>query len=307
MDNPAIETAFVEANGLTFEVDMCGEGETLVLCLHGFPEHSVSWRYQLPHLAKQGYRVWAPNLRGYGKSSKPKGVDAYAIENLMEDAGALMDASGCKSVILIGHDWGAVIAWFFAIRKVRPIEKLVICNVPHPVRFAEVIAQSKDQRGKSWYIRFFQIPALPEFFMRLGRAKVIGKAFTDSTRDRTNFPPEIIDVYRDNAAQPGALTAMINYYRAIVRGGMQRQEALGFPDIETPTLMIWGEDDIALSKETTLHTDRHVKDFTIRYLPGVSHWVQQEAPEAVNAILDAWLEGRPIPNQGPDGRAINAR
>lgn len=306
MSDPVIKTEFVEANGLTFEVDMCGEGQTLVLCLHGFPEHSFSWRFQLPHLAKLGYKVWAPNLRGYGKSSKPKGVAAYAIENLMEDAGTLMDASGCGSVILMGHDWGAVVAWFFAIRKIRPIEKLIICNVPHPVRFAEAIATNKDQRKKSWYIRFFQIPFLPELILRAGHARRIGKAIYDSARDKTMFPPDVIDIYRDNAAQPGALTAMLNYYRAIVRGGMKRQQALDFPGIETPTLMIWGEDDIALAKETTLGTERHVKDFTIRYLPGVSHWVQQEAPEAVNAIIEAWLTGKPIPETGPDGRAINS-
>lgn len=308
MSDPAIHTEFVEAGGLAFEVDMCGDGSTLALCLHGFPEHSFSWRYQLPLLAKLGYTAWAPNLRGYGKSSRPKGMQAYAIENLMEDAGALMDASGCDSFILIGHDWGAIIAWFFAIRKIKPLEKLIICNVPHPVRFAETVEANADQKRKSWYIRFFQIPLLPEFLLRLGRAKRVGDAILNSAHDKSMFPPEVIDVYRNNAAQSGALTAMLNYYRAIARGGgMQRQRDLGIPEIETPTLMIWGEADVALAKETTFGTERHVRDLTLRYLPGVSHWVQQEAPQSVNAIIKAWLTGEPIPTQGPDGRAITER
>lgn len=308
MSEPAIRTEFVEAGGLTFEVDMCGDGKTLALCLHGFPEHSFSWRHQLPMLAKLGYTAWAPNQRGYGRSSRPKGIDAYAIENLMDDVGALMDASGCESFILVGHDWGAIIAWFFAIRKIRPLEKLIICNVPHPARFTETAASDPDQKRKSWYIRFFQIPVLPEFLLGLGRAKRIGKSIHDSALDKTMFPPEVIDVYRDNAAQPGALTAMINYYRAIGRGGgMERQLQLGIPEIETPTLMVWGEDDAFINKQTTFGTDKHVRDLTIRYLPGVSHWVQQEAPRSVNAIIEAWLAGETIPTQGPDGRAINER
>lgn len=308
MSEHEIRTEFVEAGGLSFEVDMCGNGKTLALCLHGFPEHSFSWRFQLPLLAKLGYTAWAPNQRGYGRSSKPKGMQAYAIENLMEDAGALMDASGCDSFILLGHDWGAIVAWFFAIRKIRPLEKLIICNVPHPARFAETVASSADQRRKSWYIRFFQIPFLPEFLLGLGHAKRVGDAILSSACNKAMFPPEVIDVYRDNAAQPGALTAMLNYYRAIARGGgMERQLQLGIPEIETPTLMIWGEADVALAKETTFGTEKHVRDLTLRYLPGVSHWVQQEAPQTVNAIIRAWLAGEEIPSAGPDGQAINAR
>jgi len=294
--DPRIETVFVEANGLQFEVDTCGTGDRLALCLHGFPEHSFSWRYQLPMLAELGFRAWAPNLRGYGKSSRPEAMAAYSIENLLADVAGLIDASGCREVVLLAHDWGAVIAWYFAMRRMRPLTRLIICNVPHPAAAQRAMGKGFAQLRKSWYIFFFQIPRLPEWLLGRDGARAVGEAFRASAVDRTRFPEEVLEVYRRNAAQPGALTAMINYYRALVRGGgAQRQRAAGYPVIETPTLMIWGEEDMALTKETTYGTEAYVRDFRIRYLPRVSHWVQQEAPEAVNAMIKAFIEDRPVP------------
>ncbi len=294
--DPRIRTAFVEANGLRFEVDQCGEGDRLALCLHGFPEHSFSWRYQLPMLADLGYQAWAPNLRGYGNSSRPEGVEAYSLENLMADVAALIDASGCKETVLIAHDWGAVIAWHFAVRRIRPLSRLIICNVPHPVPMQKAFGKGFEQLKKSWYIFFFQLPRLPEWLMGRNGGQGIGGAIRGSVVDPTNFPDEVIDVYVRNAMQPGALTAMINYYRGLVRGGGgRRQSRQGYPVIETPTLLVWGEDDVALTKETTYGTDEVVHDLTVRYLPRVSHWVQQEAPEFVNPMMSAFLQGTPVP------------
>jgi len=294
--DPRILTRFVDANGLRFEVDTCGTGDRLAICLHGFPEHSFSWRFQLPMLADLGYQAWAPNLRGYGHSSRPDGMAAYSIENLMADVAALIDASGCREVVLLAHDWGAVIAWHFAMRRMRPLAKLVICNVPHPGPAQKALSKGLAQLKKSWYIFFFQIPRLPEWLLGRDEARAIGEAFRSSAVDKTQFPDEVLEVYRRNAAQPGALTAMINYYRALVRGGgAKRQREAGYPVIDTPTLMVWGEEDVALTKETTFGTDEYVRDLTIRYLPRVSHWVQQEAPEAVNAMIKAFLQDRPVP------------
>ncbi|NJN52293.1 MAG: alpha/beta hydrolase [Gammaproteobacteria bacterium] len=284
----------VDANGLRFEVDKCGEGDRLAICLHGFPEHSYSWRYQLPMLAELGYCAWAPNLRGYGNSSRPAGVAAYALEHLLDDVAGLIDASGCRETVLLAHDWGAVIAWYFAMRKVRPLTHLVICNVPHPVP-AQRAARGLAQLKKSWYIFFFQIPGLPERMLGRDGAKAVGDAIRNSSSDKSRFPDEVLDVYRRNAAQPGALTAMVNYYRALVRGGIARQRKLGHPTIDTPTLMVWGEDDVALTKATTLGTDEVVSNLTLRYLPRVSHWVQQEQPEIVNAMIRAFLGGGRVP------------
>jgi len=129
--------------------------------------------------------------------------------------------------------------------------------------------------------------------MRARRYRAVGEAFRSMAIDKDRFPEEVLEVFRTAAARPGALTAMINYYRALVRGGgAARQRLLGYPVIETPTLMIWGEHDRALGKETTYGTDAYVRDLTIHYLPDVSHWVQQEAPEVVNGILEKWLGDR---------------
>jgi pimeloyl-ACP methyl ester carboxylesterase len=303
-----VRTEFVDANGLVFETDQCGDGDRLALFLHGFPEHSFSWRYQLPLLAELGYTAWAPNMRGYGNSSSPHKIKDYAIESLMADVAGLMDASGFKEVVLIAHDWGALIAWYFAMREIRPLERLIIMNVPHPGALAEKIRSLPAQLMKSWYIFFFQVPWLPELMFTAQKAKGVGDAFVKMAIDKSRFPEEVLDVYRKNALRPSGFKCMINYYRALVSGGgASRQRKLGFPVIDVPTLMIWGEEDTALDKRTTLGTERYVNDFTIRYLANVSHWVQQEAPETVNAMIKAWLAGEPVPEADGDGKTEERR
>jgi len=284
---------FVAANGLSFEVETAGDphSDRLALLLHGFPEHAFSWRHQLPLFARLGYRVWAPNQRGYGKSSKPKGVASYRIDELVADVAGLIDASGKRRVTLVGHDWGGLAAWEVALRQARPLERLVILNVPHPVRFREELASNRTQRRRSLYATFFQLPWLPEWLFRRNGAAAIAQAFRGMAIDKSRFPDDVIAVFQQNVLQPGALTAMLNWYRANGRhfGALSRQTPAAAPVIETPTLLIWGEEDTALGKETSFGTERHVKDLTVRYLPRVSHWVQQEAPEVVNEILESWL------------------
>jgi len=292
---PAIEHVFVRANGLRFHVAQCGEGDRLALCLHGFPEAWISWRNQIPLLARLGYRVWAPDLRGYGESERPAEMQSYAIETLLGDVAGLIDASGARSTLLMAHDWGAIIAWYFAMRRLRPLEKLVILNVPHPGAAAKAF-RSWKQLSRSWYAIFFQIPRLPEFLLTRGEGRPLARVFHTRTQHPENFPDEVIETYRRAWLAPGAAKAMVDYYRALVRGGgAGRQRKLGFPVIETPTLFLWGEQDVALIKETTFGTERWVKDLTLRYLPEASHFVQQDAPAEVNAMLEAWLSGRPVP------------
>ncbi len=300
-----IRTEFIEANNMRFEVDMCGDGDKLALCLHGFPEHSISWRNQLPMLAELGYKAWAPNMRGYGNSTVPAFLEDYSLENLMADVAALIDAADCEEVVLIAHDWGAVIAWYFAIRQVRPLTKLIICNVPHPVPVQKALSKGFAQLKKSWYILFFQLPRLPEMMMKMRKGRGMGQLIRESAHRPENFPDEVVEIYNQNGARPRNLTGMINYYRALVRGGGgKRQRDLGYPIIETPTLMLWGEDDMALTKETTYGTEDVVKDFTIRYLPRISHWVQQDAPIEVNAMMSAFLKDEPVPEMKWEAKLI---
>jgi len=277
----------VAANGLMFEVAEAGEGDHLALCLHGFPELNFSWRYQMPLLASMGYRVWAPNQRGYGGSSRPSGVEQYSADRIVADAAALFDASGAKKLTLVAHDWGGAIAWMFAINVARPVERLVVMNLPHPICFAEAL-KHWPQRRRSWYMAAFQLPWLPERAMTAKDAAAVRHAFRGMAVDKARFPDDVLDVYAAAARAPGAATAMINWYRAAAR----HRDAMKLRNggrVEVPTLIVWGEQDSALGLETLDGTERFVSDLTIRQLPGVSHWVQQEAPEAVNAILADWL------------------
>ena len=294
MGEPDIRTEFIEAAGLRFEVLACGSPKSrrLALCLHGFPECAFSWRHQLPLLARLGYLAWAPNQRGYGRTSRPSRRSDYHLGALVGDAAALMDASGCDEITLIGHDWGGFVAWEAALRQVRPLARLVVMNVPHPERMREELRTSRAQRRRSLYAAFFQIPRLPEWLLTRRGARLVGEAFRGMAIDKSRFPEEVLEVYRRNALEPGAMKAMLNWYRAN-RDFLDQERP---PRLEAPTLMIWGEQDTALGLELTRGTERLVEDFTLRTLPDVSHWVQQEAPETVNAMLEAWLTGRDVPS-----------
>jgi epoxide hydrolase 4 len=288
-----IRARFIEANGLTFELAEMeaadGSTDRLALCLHGFPELNFSWRFQLPLLASRGWRVWAPDLRGYGGSDKPTHRRDYAIPRLLDDVAALIDASGAREVMLVAHDWGAIVAWMFAIRRIRPLSKLVIMNVPHPLCGRREIRTWKQLR-KSWYILFFQLPRLPEFGLLRNDAAAIKRAFAGMAIDKARFPPDVTNIYAQAAQRPGAITAMVNYYRALLRDF--DFASIGDGKVDVPTLMIWGEADTALDIATTRGTDAYVADLELHTLPDVSHWVQQEAPELVNAILTDWFDRR---------------
>lgn len=302
-----IKTAYIEANGLAFEVDMCGDGDKLALFLHGFPESKFSWRHQLPLLAELGYTAWAPNLRGYGNTTRPKNVEAYRMEHLLADVAGLIDAARARGITgpttLIAHDWGGAIGWAFALSGQRPLERFIVMNLPHPALFLKGI-RTWAQLKRSWYVFFFQIPWLPEKVFTMRNAEAIAQAFVGMAVTKSRFPEEVLAEYRRNALLPGAMTAMINYYRANFRNREGTEALANPPVLETPTLMIWGEEDSALGRELTYGTDKLVRDFTIRYLPQVSHWVQQEAPEAVNAMIRAWIEGDPVPQAGFRGQLL---
>jgi pimeloyl-ACP methyl ester carboxylesterase len=295
---PDVEIIRVAANGINFEVASMGQGDRLALCLHGFPEHAYSWRYQMPLLARLGYRVWAPNLRGYGGTDSPREVSAYRTRTLVEDVIALIKASGARKTLLMAHDWGGALAWSLALIQPQLLQRLVILNLPHPACFSRELRRPV-QLAKSWYIFFFQIPWLPEFLLGRRQGRVTSELIRNTSRNPARFPDEVVEIYRQNAARPGGLRAMINWYRAAFRsGGLGRQRVGNIPRITTPTLFLWGDADPALSIRGTRGTENYVSDLTFRVFPGVSHWIQQEAPEAVNAMLQAWLTGAPVPEYG---------
>ncbi len=283
---------------LDFAIDEAGTGPNLALCLHGFPENRYSWRHQLPFLAQRGWHAVAPDLRGYGGTTRPLGREAYRMEHLVADTAALFDAleerydpQRTGKRLLIAHDWGALIAWQFAIERTRRLDGLVVMNVPHPGVFRRVIRSSPRQIARSWYVFFFQLPRLPELMLGASGARAVGRAFSSMAVDKSAFPEEVLEHFRAPAREPGALTAMINYYRANLAS---LSAPADFGRIEVPVLMVWGEEDTALGLELTEGYAPYVADFTLKRLPGVSHWVQQEAPDKVNAELGTWLDANRI-------------
>ncbi len=286
-----ISIDWVEANGLRFEVAKAGpqDAERLALCLHGFPELHYSWRDQMPMLAQMGYRVWAPNLRGYGATDRPQGTEAYRMNTLVQDVAGLIDASGADDVTLIAHDWGALIAWHFAIKKIRTLKNLIILNVPHP-KCAQRELKKWRQLKKSWYMFFFQIPRLPEKILRRDNGRPIVEAFRSSAINKALFTDDALEPYRKAAVRPGALTAMLNYYRALFRRPDARDIDNGVVDI--PTLVLWGEKDVAIDLHVLDGMEDYVRDLTVKRFPHASHWVQQDVPDEVNAEMKVWLAAR---------------
>ena len=166
----------VSANQLSFRVTTAGSGDHLLICLHGFPESAVSWRHQIKPLARAGYRVWAPDLRGYAGTSRPDRLEAYRLETLLDDVTSLIEAANARQVTLIGHDWGGVIAWYYAMRHPGRLARLVILNAPHPACYEREVQRWRQLR-RSWYALAFQIPWLPELVLLAGRAHAIAAVF----------------------------------------------------------------------------------------------------------------------------------
>ena len=259
-----------------------GEGP-LVLLLHGFPQFWYQWRYQVPALVEAGFRVVAPDMRGYNLSDKPLGVRAYRVEMLACDVERLILACGEWTAALVGHDWGAIVAWIAAMRHPDRVGRLAILNVPHPARFLDGLL-SPMQLLRSSYVFFFQIPRLPEEVIRAGDFALLRSALRrDSVRPGT-FSDEDVQRYVEAISRPGALTATINYYRALLRNPRETRALL--KRIEAPVLVIWGERDRFLSRRLSEPPHLWVPNLVrVKRLPDASHWVAEDRPLEVNNLL----------------------
>ncbi|MGM0558435.1 MAG: alpha/beta fold hydrolase [Myxococcota bacterium] len=271
---PDINLHYVEA----------GDGP-LVMLLHGFPEFWYSWRHQIPALVDAGFRVVAPDMRGYNTSEKPDPVAAYNIDRLADDVADMIEHLGEEHAHIIGHDWGAAVAWHFASRHADKLETLSILNAPHPATMLRWL-KTPRQLLKSWYMFFFQLPWLPEAMLRAGDFAYPRRVCKHGTVRKGAFTDEDIERYIESYEQPGALTAMINYYRALIRSVLEKPDS---PVIEAETLVIWGEQDVALRVEMAEPPRDLVPNVRIKKLPDASHWVQMDRPEKVNALLLEFL------------------
>ncbi len=281
-------------DGIRLHYVETGSGPLVVL-LHGFPEFWYSWRHQLEPLAAAGYRVVAPDMRGYNLSSRPPDWHAYDGHSLAGDIAGLIRALGEQSAFVVGHDWGAAVAYSVAMYHPQAVRRLAILNVPHPVRMLEGFRTLRQLR-KSWYMFFFQIPRLPEHLIARDDFSFAKRSLrADSKRA---FTDEDLERYVKAWSQPGALTGMINYYRAALRRSPRSAQAQ-LKRIDAQTLVIWGMLDRHLGSELAEPPREWVPNARVERIADATHWVQHDAPERVNELLLAFLGEEPHPQAEP--------
>jgi len=267
--------------------------------VHGFPEFWYEWKNQLVEFG-QDYLAVAPDMRGYNLSSKPAEVELYRTKYLVEDLRQLAEHLGHKCFALVGHDWGGAVAWAFALRYPDYLERLIIINAPHPGVFARELRENPAQQQASQYILTFQGSQAEENLAADNYASLVDTVLSDGLK-KGYFTEEDRRMYLEAWAQPGTITAALNYYRATAfrppaAGRSQKAESpVTNPSsliVRVPTLVIWGEQDQALRLGNLEGLDEFVTDLTVKRVPDGSHWVIHEKPALVNSYIRGFIEGR---------------
>jgi len=285
-DLEKIKMDYAQIGGVRLHYATAGEGEKLVILLHGFPEFWYSWRHQIIGLSEE-YKIVAPDMRGYNLSDKPTKVSDYEIDKLVDDVTGLIRHFGYHQAAVIGHDWGASVAWAVAAKHPEYLWKLGALQVP-PIPVWKK-NQTLKQFFASWYMFFFQIPVLPEFLFKLNDYAALENALKNSTAEKGVFSDEDIAEYKKAWSEPFAPTAMLNYYRANILKRFFTKTA-EMPKIKVPTVFIYGEQDKAILPETVKGVSEAIDaPFEEFHIPTSAHWVQQEASEAVTEILREFL------------------
>lgn len=277
---------FIETNGIKLHTAAAGpEDGPLVVLLHGFPEFWFGWTNQLQFLAEKGYRVVAPDQRGYNLSDKPEGIDPYTVDSLRDDVIGIIQHFQKETAIIIGHDWGGAVAWHLAATRPEYVDKLIVLNIPHPKAMPRVFKKNPLQWVKSSYIAFFQLPNLPEQALSKGGFKVMQQSLEQTSNPET-FSKQEIEQYKTAWAQPGALTAMLNWYRAIRRGSLGQVPET---KIQVPVRIIWGLGDQFLSPMLATESLAFCEDVNLVFVGEATHWVHHEQPEIVNRLLAQFI------------------
>lgn len=286
---PPYSSAFLQVDHVRLHLKLAGpEGGQPVVLLHGFPEFWYGWRRQIPALVSAGYRVVVPDQRGYNLSDKPRGIGSYELDRLACDVVGLLDGLGYQDAYLVGHDWGAVAAWWTAIQYPERVRRLAILNGPHPEVMRHNLIHNPVQRRKSRYIFFFQLPLLPELLFghhdHQTAARILGRSSLPGS-----YSAEDLQHYRAAWSQPGAWTGMLNWYRALRRRARDRRMSA---IVRPPTLIIWGEQDAALASGMARQSLDFCQDGRLKLIPEATHWVQHDAAEQVNAwLIDFFGQG----------------
>lgn len=288
----SIRHGYASVNGIRLHYAEAGSGDNLVILLHGFPEFWYSWRKQLDALSGS-FHVIAPDLRGYNLSEKPPRVEDYKIDRVADDVVGLLDHFGAERAAVVGHDWGAGVAWLLAQKHPERVSKLAVLQVPLQAVFRANLTFKQFLR--SWYMFFFQIPRLPEWLIRQQNFRAIEDTFTKKIFRKNTFTAEEVELYKEAARQPGALTGAVNYYRANVFDRLfprSRKDIVNQSTsrVRVPTLFIFGEQDFAIIPASVRGLEKYIDAYyrEVR-IPNSGHWVQNEAAAEVNAALLEFL------------------
>lgn len=283
-----VRFARISTNGISLNVAQAGPADgPLVILLHGFPEFWYGWSKHIPALATAGYRVWAPDQRGYNTSDKPPGVRDYRLDELARDIVGLIEAAGCERAIVVGHDWGGAVAWWLASSFPERLQRLVIINVPHPLVLRRLLMTSPRQMLRSWYMFLMQLPGLPEWSAARGEWSNLFQGMRNSSLPGT-FTDADFAIYREAWSQPGAMTGMLNWYRAMFRHGAARPR---HSRIHAPTLVLWGAKDRFIGREgaeRSLLLCNHVR---LDLFEHNTHWLQHEEPAEITRRIVEFAAG----------------
>lgn len=275
----------IDLSGITLNVGEAGPADgPVVILLHGFPESAAGWHRQVGPLARAGFRVIVPDQRGYGLSDKPKRIEEYHLDRLAADVVALGRACGAERFFLAGHDWGGLVAWWVASFHPQHVDRLAILNAPHPGIVGAYIRHHPGQWLRSLYVGFFQLRGFAERWLTADDAKALRRALTSTSRKGT-FSKADLDAYARDWTRPRAMTAMLAWYRALVR--WPRHDP---PRVRMPTLILWGRRDHALQPGLAEASLRLCDDGCIQWFPDTTHWIQHEEPEAVSGALGSFFK-----------------
>jgi epoxide hydrolase 4 len=271
---------FHNVNGIKLHVFHAGlQHNKVIVLLHGFPEFHHGWKNQINFLVGKGYHVVVPDQRGYGDSDKPKGIMSYVLDELVEDIVQLIRNITKDKVMLVGHDWGGGVAWTLAEHHPELLHKLIILNMPHIQVMKNTLISSSEQRKRSWYAAFFQLPKLPEFFLSLVNFRLLEMSLIKSSNPGT-FSDQDLFRYKRAWQKTENLTSMLNWYRAFFFHKLEVKK-----EITIPVLIIWGAKDRALSVQMAYESIKKCTDGKLIVLDDLTHWLHHEDPERVNGLM----------------------
>lgn len=284
LEDLRVQDRFIELDEVTLHCVEAGSGP-LVLLLHGYPEFWYTWRKVLPAVARAGFRVVAPDLRGYNLSTKPRGIARYNVTLLVDDIAQLIRQLGCGRASLVGHDWGANVVWATAMYRPECVERLAVLNGPHPLRLLWGLLNPR-QLLRSWYFFAYLVPRLPEYLLSRDNYAPIRRMLSTAAIRHDAFTSEDLARYTEALSQPGALTAMINYYRAAFRPTAPPPKRWR---IERPALVLWGTQDPYLGRQLAKPSPRLVPRCRVEYFEQAGHYIHHDCPDLINAALLEFL------------------